>query len=194
MCRTFIYASSRARELLVSFAKEPYKRDYILAKETYDFKKPTNTHESMCRTFIFAPSRAREWVMSHTTDTRAHRHIRIRAVRAHERVIFVCICICTHLRINRFAKYVYTRSVIHTHTHTYAWTHTHIHTRTAHRHIFILGVRAHECVIWYTWMSHVTHNRHMSPWDPFIQSQRFVYTISAVFNMGWLQSVGSIKL
>ena len=33
----------------VSFAKEPYKRDYILQKDTYDFKEPTHRSHPMSK-------------------------------------------------------------------------------------------------------------------------------------------------
>jgi len=36
----------------VSFAEEPYKRDYILLKETYDFKEPTNRSHPISTVFI----------------------------------------------------------------------------------------------------------------------------------------------
>jgi len=38
-------------KLQVSFEKEPYKRDYIPAKETYSFKKPTNRSHPIVHLF-----------------------------------------------------------------------------------------------------------------------------------------------
>jgi len=98
-------------KLQVFFAKEPYKRDWILPKETYNFKESTNRSHPICiNPYI------RTNILTYT-----HTNMKIN----------ICMYVCTYIpncqcsRTNMWTNicmYVY----LHIFTHTY--THTHMHT------------------------------------------------------------------
>ena len=95
-------------KLYISFAKEPYKRDYILQK------RPLILHMTL---------RGEGYAM------RPHTHVLAkRTIGVYTKVM----CFVSKLRPTQktYKKNTYAHTHTHTHTHTHIQTHTHTHTNT----------------------------------------------------------------
>jgi len=123
-------------KLYVSFAKEPYKRDVYSAKETYNFKEPTNCSHPILR-----------MCSSHFCLAIGKFHIFHKHTRNTKRLLRRCVCECWCIYISHMFM---------SHTHIYVCvTYKCSHVRRAHLCMRVcICVRAHVSMRVYTCGSH----------------------------------------
>ena len=122
-------------KLLVSFAKEPYKRDYILQKRPIILRSllivATPYMNAGCHTYAIGMLQIRLGHVTHMSTasvcphTHAHKKTHVHT-RAH-----TCVHTCTRVHMHTHTR-VRTHARKHARTHAHTYTHTHARTTTAY--------------------------------------------------------------
>jgi len=138
-------------KLQVSFAKKPYKRAYNSAKETYNFKEPTNR--------------------SHPTAALRAVALRCTRVGADETYLYVCcyvfICVmwCVHMCgvmysyvwCDVFVRSLWVHHITHMNTSHYTYEYIALHIWIHHITHMNTSHHTYEYITLHIWIHHITH-------------------------------------